>query len=386
LRARDRATVRDPIAFAVTAGVRAAIKIDRDRRALPYDPLDAPPLDQEAEQETPVDRLEIRAQLARVAEALEQLDEEKLAAFQLRFIERVPHSEACARLGIARSAYFDRVKAAKTAVEDAVALSSHSFRRRQRQLLSDYVCGLLHGRMRKRAERLIAADPQALVMARELQRAHRDAALLLPAVGLHSISARTLDVAATPWPRISETLGDWAGRASAEGASNAAAAGGARAAGAASAGLLAKVFGGLGASGVALGCLGGGAVATVVCVVTGVIPLPGHGDEAKEDRPALVRDSASASHRAKPQLLERDPAMQEESGIHSTSRGPAREDLKESHSGRGSRSTPTLEASTPAGVEEFGVAGAGTPVGGAPPDTNESDGASASSVRQEFGP
>jgi len=45
-----------------------------------------------------------------------------------------------------------------------------------------------------------------------------------------------------------------------------------------------------------------------------------------------------------------------------------------------------LEESAPAIEQEFSADSAGVPVGGAPPDTDDSNGASASTVREEFGP
>lgn len=390
--------VEDPRAFATTAGVRAAIKLLRESRVTPSDPHGPVVLGEEDRRVSLPDLIDDRARLARLVEAVEQLDEQKLAAFQLRFIEQLPHDEACARLGIKRSAYFERLKAAKAAIEGAVSLTSHSFRRRQRQLLSDYVSGLLTGRARARAERLIAADPQAATVARELRRAHEDAALLLPFVALGTGDGGTAEASISgAVSRASEVVSSWFGRAPASGEITSSAvltSGGVRGAGVAGVGLVAKAFGGLSATNIVIGCLGGGAVATIACVATGVLPLPGEGTRvphpaAKPER--VKRAPAHATTPARlPQLVEKHPAAptaQKPEPVESATPGP--EPATETAAPPAeppADSTSTLEPNVAPEVQEFGVAAAGTPVGGAPPDTNQTDGASASAVRQEFGP
>ncbi len=386
-------SVGDLRAFTTTVAYRAAVDLKRRQRAMPFDPLDASALEREDHTASPIERIDDRAQVARIAEALEQLEDDKLVAFHLRVIEDLPHDEACERLGIGRSAYFERVRAAKALVEGAVKLTSHVFERRQRQLLSDYVAGIAVGRARLRAERLITADPRAAALARELRRTHDAAAAVLPTVGfsvaveqdaggrLSALIDRVRDLA-SGWHRAGPDAGDLA-------SSPALAAGGARGAGAAGAGLLAKAFGGLGAGNVALGCLGSGAVATIACVATGVLPLPGQGGDREHTRAQESEKRSAGAERMASQLRSPDLVASEPAAPtpQRPDEGPVAGDRDEpSEPAPAPAPESTLEPSVAPEVQEFGVAGAGTPVGGAPPDRNEANGASASSVRQEFGP
>ncbi|MQA74693.1 MAG: hypothetical protein GEU88_10200 [Solirubrobacterales bacterium] len=392
-----RAPVGDMRAFTATVGFRAAREINRRPRAVPFDPLDSPALEQEDPTASPVEHIDARARVARIAEALEQLDDDKLAAFHLRIVEDLSHEEACERLGLGRSAYFERVKVAKARVEGAVELSSHVFERRQRQLLSDYVAGIADERARARAERLIAADPQAAVLARELRRSHEDAVLVLPTLALVEIGQQ--DAAGRLGDlldRAREVASGWLGRGpdpSELASSPALAAGGARGAGAAGAGLLAKALGGIGAGKVALGCLGGGAAATIACVATGVLPLPSQGGEREAAPHRSPEKRVGPPERPARQAriveaVERRPAAPTPTKPSPPPEAPPTSDARDESAEPAAAPQPAsaLEPDVAPEVQEFGVAAAGTPVGGAPPDTNDADGASASSVRQEFGP
>ncbi|MQA76275.1 MAG: hypothetical protein GEU88_18415 [Solirubrobacterales bacterium] len=184
-RQRDE-PIRDLRAFMAEVAWRSAYSLIRRPRPLPLDPDDPRLVEREDPDSSLADRVGERAEVARAVEALEQLGEGERDAFALWFVEEVSTEEACRRLGIRRSAYFKRLKAAKAHVERAMAFDSHLFDRRQHRLLSDYVAGLAEGRARARAERLIAADPQAAALARELRRAHEAAALALPVLGFAS--------------------------------------------------------------------------------------------------------------------------------------------------------------------------------------------------------
>lgn len=379
--------IRDVHAFAAEVGWRAARGIARRVRPMLFDPLDSPVLEIEDHSSSPVERIDNRAQFARLTEALEQLDGDKREAFGLRFIERIGHDEACARLGIGRSAYFKRVRAAKARVEAAMGLECHLFERRQRQLLSDYVAGIAVGRARLRAERLIAADPHAAALARELRQSHEAAVLVLPALGLGGVvDEQAAGRIAALADRLQETMSGWLGRSAEAGdlaSSPALLSGGARGAGAVGAGLVAKTFGGLSTGNLVLGCLGGGAVATVACVAAGVLPLPGSGDGPAYEGESKVARKAGPPERAAGRVriagvVSSEPVAPE----------PSRPALSKSKppDPEASAPEPVLEESTPPEVAEFGVEAAAVPSTGAPPDTDDSDGASASTVRQEFGP
>lgn len=382
--------VRDLRAFMGSVAWRTANGLLRRPRPTPIDPR-APEFNEREDPSELIDRVDQRARLARLGEALAQLSRPQREAYCARFVERLSHDEACKVLGIGRSAYFKRLQIAKARVEAAVGYESPEFTRRQRRLLSDYVAGIATDDERARAERLIGADPQATAMARELWRAHDEAALVLPALGLAAIESHAGDgrIAALV-DRLRETVSGWFGRAH-DGAELAGSAiissGGVRGAGAAGAGLVAKAFGGLGAGNVVLGCLGGGAVATVACVAAGVIPLPGGGEQhpAKADQ-AVERRSVPPprASRATPvaDLVSRRPATP------SPVKPPASRSEPEAQGGGegAAQPEPVLEESAPPVQQEFTADSAGVPVGGAPPDTDDSNGASASIVREEFGP
>lgn len=393
LREHREHPVRDRPAFAAEVGWRAARALVRRPRALPIEPQDSRLLEVEDDGLSLVDRMDARARFARLAEALEQLDDQKRAAFDLRFVRELGHREACEQLGISRSAYFKRIRAAKASVEAAMGLEGHAFERRQRQLLSDYVAGIAVGRARVRAERLIAADPHAAVIARELRQSHDSAAVVLPALGGYAlVDGQPGGPIAGLVDALRETVSGWLGRSPQPGdlaSSPALASGAARGAGAAGAGLLAKVLGGLSAGNVALACLAGGAVATVACMATGVLPLPGEGGERDVGTSQRVERQISAPEDAARQLRVAELVAPEPAGPAVRAANEDRADRGHAGSSKGSdtaQAASTVDPSTPPVEQEFGVASAATPLSGAPADTNDSNGAAASTVRGEFGP
>lgn len=390
LERRAPSGIDDLEAFMTAVGWRHVREELRGPDTVSLDPEDSA-LAEPPTHDGPLEHVAQRARVARIAEGLQQLSDREHEAFALWFGENVSATEACERLGISRSAYFKRLKAAKEHLEAAAELEGYRFTRQQRQLLSDYVSGIATGRARVRAERLIAADPQAAAMARELRRTHEAAAAVLPALAasphdgalserLAAVADRLRDAVSGPAgrPEIAEIAG-----------SPVLASGGARGAGAIGAGALAKAFGGLGVGKLALGCLGGGAIATVACVAAGVVPLPGSGDGRDADREVRPAGLSGAIDRTAHRLAVLEVASREtpESAQKPTaSATPQNSPSREGAQPAAEQPTPTLEPSTPPEVQEFGVESAGVPVGGAPPDTNDSDGASASTVRQEFGP
>jgi RNA polymerase sigma factor (sigma-70 family) len=397
LRASRQTQIRDPRAFASDVGWRAARALARRARPIPVDPSDAALVELEDSRVSLVEQIDDRARFARLIEALEQLDDDKREAFELRFVRKLRHEEACELLGITRSAYFKRLRAAKARVEGAMGLDCRLFERRERRLLSDYVAGMLRGRAQMRARRLIAADPRAAALARELRQSHDAAAITLPALGVVAATGSPSGRLVGLFDAMRETASEALGRSPQTGElanAPAIAAGGARGAGAAGAGLLAKALGGLGAGNIALGCIGGGTLATLACVATGVISLPGRGelhDAQREPVPEtrIAPPTSAASSLSVVGLVAREsarPAVRP--AVDDSARGedPHRGDESKS-SDIATRSTSSPVAPTaPAVEQEFGVASAATRVSGAPPDTNDSNGASASTVRGEFGP
>ncbi len=384
--------VEDLAAFVSEIGWRSARGVTRRPRPVSLDPEDSALLEREDLGSSPLDRVARRAAIARVVEAVEQLSPLEREAFRLWFIDELEAVDAAKQLGISRSAYFKRLSGAKARVEGAFTLDDHRFTGAQRRLLSDYVAGLAEGRARLRAEKLIAADPQAAAMAREIRRAHEAGAVALPVVSITQ-SGDPVPAVASLTERVRDAISGVLGRTPDAGdvaGSPAVLTGGARGAGAVGAGAVAKLFGGLGAGGVAAGCLGGGALVTVACVATGLVSLPGPGsdDPAPVRRPQVQRVGAPAPPAAQSPVGGREAVEAVRAEPESSDAAePRRErERREKTSTSGSEPGPTLEPTTPPEVQEFGVAAAGTPVGGAPPDTDDSDGASASSVRQEFGP
>lgn len=384
------APVEDLAAFVSEVGWRSARGVTRRPRPVSLDPEDSALLEREDLGSSPLDRVARRAAIARVIEAVEQLSPLEREAFRLWFVDELEAVDAAKQLGISRSAYFKRLTGAKARVEGAFTLDDHRFTRAQRRLLSDYVAGIAEGRARMRAEKLIAADPQAAAMAREIRRAHEAGAVVLPAA-LISQSGDPVPAVASLIERVRDAVSGVLGRApdpSDVAGAPAVLTGGARGAGAVGAGALTKVFGGLGAGGVAAGCVGGGALVTVACVATGLVSLPGQGPDgpapeprARVERVAKPAPSAARSPAGGHHAVEAVRAEPE-----SSEAVEPRRDAERSQEPRAPEPEPTLEPTTPPEVQEFGVAAAGTPVGGAPPDTDDSNGAAASTVRQEFGP
>lgn len=383
--------IRDLAAFVAEVGWRSARAVTRRPRPLPLDPEDAVFADRASHASSPLDQVDDRARLARVVEALEQLSAHEREAFRLWFVEELEPVEACEKLGLSRSGYFKRLAAAKSQIEGAIELDSQRFSRTQRRLISDYVAGIAEGRVRARAERLIAADPQAAAMAREIRRAHEAAAAALPVLALfdaaHGVGADRLSGLIE---RARDSIMGLVGRgrdAADLAAPPVVASGGARGAGVAGLGLVAKALGGLGPAGVALSCVGGGVVLTAACVVTGMVSLPVKSSERPSEPPARSERS-----------VERGPAILRASQIAPlehvapqpeplTPPEPERDRIRSEVAPQASPADPVVAPTTPVTQEEFGVAGAATPVDApAPADTDDGDGASAATVKQEFGP
>lgn len=384
--------VRDLRAYVAEVAWRKANKLRERPPPVPVPPY-ARELTERLSLEPPLaDRVDARARIARLTEALAQLGEREREALRLCFVEELQHDEAADRLGISRSAYFKRLRSAKDRLEGAMELESHHFSRRQRRLLSDYVAGIATEGARARAKLLIASDPHAAALARELRRTHEAAAAILPAfVASDRLDGTLAERLGAIGDRLRDAISSATGRnpeAVEIGSSPVTASGGARGAGAAGAGVLAKLAGGLGAGKVALGCLGGGALATLACVATGVIPLAVSDGQRRSEPPARAERAVNGQR-----------ATSEPLGLDVAPSGSGRGETQRNSDGPGSEAkpndgaqqapaapAPTLAPTTPPEVQEFGVEGAGVPVGGAPPDANDSDGASASTVRQEFGP
>jgi RNA polymerase sigma factor (sigma-70 family) len=203
--------------------------------------------------------------------------------------------------------------------------------------------------------------------------------------------------------RARDTAGGVIGRADGSAAQEAAAttasAGGTRGAGAAGAGILAKLAG-LGTAGkLALACAGGSAALTA-CVATGISPLespqpdpekPPAETVAQADKPddkAAVAPSPSNLPSQLQNGYSAAPAEAPQPEATKPSEGAATETSDPTQQSTTTSAAPVVE-STPPTTQEFGVESAAAPAQPAPPTADTADsssGASAGTVRQEFGP
>ena len=164
--------------------------------------------------------------------------------------------------------------------------------------------------------------------------------------------------------------------------------GGAKGAGAAGAGVLAKVAG-LGTAGkLAVACLGGGVAATA-CVAAGIGPIGSGGGQRDGSEP--VRPSASP--REQPVGVEATPvpatlpSQLETQPTPPATAAPSAPDQKpEAQRQAVDAPVQPLAESAPPVQQEFTPDAAAVPVSGGSADVDDSNGASAGTVREEFGP
>jgi DNA-directed RNA polymerase specialized sigma24 family protein len=332
-----------------------------------------------------------RADLVRGIEAAEQLPPEQKAVYRATVIDGLSPQEACRLLSMPRSTFFKYRQLALSHVQSAQLSDNPEFDRGEYKLLSAYALGIANAREKARVRRLLRHDPRAAAILRDLRRGHEVAGAALPPLGV--FGHEPIQGLAGVFARGRDAITSVLNRGAAEGAEHAAAiagSGAGRAGGVAGAGLLAKVT--LGGGGqAALACLvGGGAV--VACVATGVLPSPIESSQG-EGRPAAEQVEPERHRPAQPvgitstlpsQLGHEKPPSSEANGP--TRDGDGGEDATSTTATTPS-TEPVIEASTPAVEQEFGVDQGAVPASGpAPADTNDSDGASAGTVRQEFGP
>lgn len=363
--------IRDPRAFAKRVAWRDARDLVQKRRPVPSDPHGRLFQSVEDRAEDPEARLVGRAELARAIEAAERLSREEQLVYRTKFVEGLNVREACRDLGLTRSTYYRRLRAAVAAVEET--LEPERYAALQRELLRSYVTGIGTWGERRRAKRLLASDPAAAVMARELRDLHHGAAAALPVpaieqVGDLSAVERIGQVAASVRDRLAG-LGD---QSPEQIAAELSASGTGRAAGVGTGGLLAHLGLAGGAGKVAVACLGAGAV-TAVCVVSGVVP----GIDLRTGDVTPAKAKAERTPRTQPP----NPALVRE-GETSPARSVTETQPKAEKSADTEAVSPAVAPSAPPVEQEFGVASATAP------DSAEAPGgaASASDVQQEFGP
>lgn len=382
----------DPRGLIKRISRRAAIKKVERQREQPFDP-DAPLFVAQAEVSGVDEAYASRVDLATAAEALAQLGEGQRRAYKLK-LERTSWQRATKVLGCSKSQYFERAKLAGQYVGEALAGENRAFNKATRLLINAFVLESesLSADERRRARRLIERDPHAAALARELRRGHEALGAALPPVAVHeSLEPGIFERLGAGLGKLRDQVSGafGSGREGAEAAATQAmASGGTRGAGAAGAGGIAGL---LGAGGAKIAAICGGAAATVACVAV-VAPdvLPGGDNQAEAERaPAVeqVRNESGMHSVETPALLpvqvERAAAAEPEPNPKAEDDGGGDADGSEP----APAPEPVVEETAPASTQQFGVEAAATPATGpAPADTNDSDGASAGTVRQEFGP
>lgn len=339
-----------------------------------------------------------KVDLAGGIEAAEQLPEEQLRVYRALVVDELTPTQAIKRLKMRRSTFFKYRKLAFDHVTSALLDGDDSPAARERlKLLAAYDAGIANARQRARARRLLKNDPSARAELLALRRGHRVAAVGLPmlltkhqgAVDSAALADRFADAIG----RARDAVSSLHHRGGAEGADATAAVTGsgvARGAGVAGAGVLAKVAA-LGTGGqVAAACIAGGGATLIACVATGVIALPGPSDNHGAAEP--TRPPASRVERQPVQRTAVAPVLPSQVGhdqLAAASSGDDRPSRERAAGGTTAAETaePVLVPTAPATEQEFGAAAAATPASGpAPADTNDSNGASGGTVRQEFGP
>jgi DNA-directed RNA polymerase specialized sigma24 family protein len=160
-------TIEAPVTLMKRIAWRDARDLLRDRREAATDPTASIFLTLSDPGPSPESRLLARADLARALEAIERLDEPLGAAYRARLGGLAPRQASLA-LGIPRSTYCYRLRRANETLE--ATLDSARFRAIELALLGAYVAGIASSKERRRAERLISADPHAVAVARRLRR------------------------------------------------------------------------------------------------------------------------------------------------------------------------------------------------------------------------
>jgi hypothetical protein len=212
-----------------------------------------------------------------------------------------------------------------------------------------------------------------------------------------SIGDRLLALGDRVREAASGVVGRGDGSALQETVATTASAGGTRGAGAAGAGILAKLAG-IGTAGkLALACAGGSAALTA-CVAAGISPVDLTG--AEPDKPAIEQAEQPEKPAIEtvilpepsdlPSAIGNGYAPPVEEPPDQTPSEPVEEAKpEETAPAVTTESTAPIEPSTPASTQEFGVEPAAAPAQPAAPaatPANSSTGASAGTVRQEFGP
>ncbi len=371
--------IHDRVAYMRCVAWRDARDLIRDQREMAIDPADDTLIEITDKTARPEDRVDVRAELARSIEAVEQLGPEHRAVYRTRFVEGLSTEEASSKLGVPRSTYHYRLRRAIDTVHQTLEGDRFLVK-----LLGAYVAGVASRSERKRAELLIGNDPKAAALARELRATHEAVAGALAPVAIDP------EASVGFLARLGEAPGrlrDVIGGRSHEAADAVSAIGSARGTGAVGTGVLAKVAG-LGAAGKAtIACLGTGAAATV-CLATGIGPGGGLGAERPERDVTRSEPVAETTIVEAPVTTPVTPAPQPKPESKPDPKPSNPEPKPEPKPDP--VEPPPVAPSAPPVEQEFGVVSASTPSSGG--GSSGSDGGSSggsnggSNFQREFGP
>jgi RNA polymerase sigma factor (sigma-70 family) len=328
------------------------------------------------------ERIDQRAELALAIEAVEGLPPGAQAAYRARVVEGLSIAEAARRLGVHRATLCRQVRAAVEAV--AAVRTASGAELACRRVLSVYIAGVASARERRRAERLLAEDPRAVAIARELRRLHEGAAAAIPAgVVDRTTHPSVLDhVAALAHAARDRITGVGCDRSFGELATQASSGSTARGAGAGAGGALAHLAGSATTAKIVAACLAGGAAATT-CAVTGLLP-PVHLGSSSAPRPHAHR----VAHAAPPRQTAPPAAGSETTASPPpTQTAPAPQPAPTPTPPPQPTTTTTtpIAPSTPPAQQEFGVASAAATTSSSSSGASPGGGGGGSTAKQQFG-
>jgi DNA-directed RNA polymerase specialized sigma24 family protein len=380
---RDGEEIRSPVELMkVIAWREARAHAQAVTRPRPHDPSGHVISRLPSSDPTLEERLDERARLALAIAAVEELPTMTQAVYRTKVVEELSIDEACRRLDLPRSTFYWHLRQAAEAV--AEIRTAAGAEATTTKLLSVYLTGAASARERRSAERLLAADPRAVSIARELRHLHEGAAAAIPAGVLdHCAHLSLADHVAAAAPALRDRItGVGTERSFGEVATQATSSGAARGAGAGAGGLIAQLASAGTTAKIVAACLAGGAAATT-CAVTGLVPGIGVGGDRSTPTPAH-HAPAVAIHKP-PRLgaasFPAPPRPPEPPTQHTSTTTPAPPPAATTTTTPTVTTTPIAPSAPPA-QQEFGVASAATTT------TSSSGGSSSgggSATKQEFG-
>jgi RNA polymerase sigma factor (sigma-70 family) len=373
--------IRDLSAFAKRVAWRDARDLVQNRCVSPSDPQGRLLNSVEDRAADPEARLIARAELARAIEAAERLTPEQQLVYRSRFVEQLKPRESCRNLGLTRQTYYFRLRSAVSAVHEA--LEAERFASIERELIGAYLAGTSSAAERRRARRLLAADPHAAALARQLRDLHHGAAAALPLPAVDRIPdapivERLAGAIAGARDRLVASVSD---HGSEQIATQLSASGAARAGGAGAGGIMAQLGLAGGAGKIVASCLATGAAATA-CVAAGVLPAPTLRGLADAERKVATGHEASAEIGSAPPPPATSPVPSgtgEDPPVEPPQEGgpPAEEPEPEQ--------VEPVAPTAPASEQEFGVASAATSISSGSGGGSPGGGGGGSPAQREFG-